>query len=269
MKKFIQRVQDLSQKANQLKQAVDAAPQKAAQLRETVLMTAGQLQQMRRDVQSSVTGLKADNEGHLARALQEIHDHRSTFEKAGYMLTGVDMELSPTHRLIVHLDHVEDVIESTLRSLLSTHAGQPTVYALLDALIKADAISERVRLSELSYRGVVVHVGPTPCVRLCWQTDDVDETVVPAAAAPTSAPVVTTAAPPPLPAFGSSSFFEQRPAVASRSITEVTNESAAPSTPPAASIPSPAPAEQPVSVGWNASALDRFKKMPDVSKYRR
>lgn len=274
MKKFIQRVQDLSQKAGQLKQAVEAAPGKAAQLRDTVLMTAGQLQQMRHDVQSSVMGLKADNEGNLSRALQEIHDHRSTFEQAGYALTGVDMELSPIHRLIVHLDRVEDVPESTLRSLLSQHAGQPTVYALLDALTKADAISERVRLSELSYRGVVVHVGPTPCVRLRWQADEVEETVAPAPAAATSAPAVTTAAPPPLPAFGSSSFFEQRSPAASQPATEIAVATtpappAAAAPVVAASVPTPATVAEPVSGAWKPSALDRFKKMPDVSKYRR
>ena len=45
MKKIIQKVQDLSQKAAHLKQIVEAAPAQAAHLRDTVLMTAGQLQQ--------------------------------------------------------------------------------------------------------------------------------------------------------------------------------------------------------------------------------
>lgn len=271
MKKFIQRVQDLSQKATQLKQVVEAAPAQASQLRDTVLMTAGQLQQMKRDVQSGVMGLKADNEGHLARALQEIHDHRATFEEAGYALSGVDMELSPTHRLIVHLDHVEDVTDSALRSLLSAHAGQPTVHALLDALMKADAISERMRFSDLTYRGIVVHVGPTPCVRLRWQTDDVEDTAAPAPAAPTIASVAATPNPPPLPAFGSSSFFEQRSVATSRPVTEITSSPAPvePAPVEASSVPSPAAAEPPVGGAWKASALDRFKKMPDVSKYRR
>ena len=50
MKKFIHKVQDLSQKAAHLKKVVEAAPAQAAHLRDTVLMTAGQLQQLRHDV---------------------------------------------------------------------------------------------------------------------------------------------------------------------------------------------------------------------------
>jgi len=269
MKKFIQRVQDLSQKATQLKQVVEAAPTQAAQLRDTALMTAGQLQQMRRDVQSSVMGLKADNETHLTRALQEIHDNRETFSQAGYALTGVDMELSPIHRLIVHLDHVSEVSESTLRSLLSAHSGQPTIYALLDALIKADAISARVRLSDFSYRGLVVHVGPTPSVRLSWQSDEVEDATAPIPSAPVIAPSVAAPAPPPLPAFGASSFFEQRSAPAARSTVETTTATAPLAPTPVERPVSPSPVEQPVGGSWKPSALDRFKKMPDVSKYRR
>ena len=50
MKKFIQRVQDLSQKATQLKQVVEAAPTQAAQLRDTVLMTNSQLTHPGREI---------------------------------------------------------------------------------------------------------------------------------------------------------------------------------------------------------------------------
>jgi hypothetical protein len=252
MKNFIQRVQDLSQKATQLKQVVEAAPTQAAQLRDTVLMTAGQLQQMRRDVQSSVMGLKADNETHLTRALQEIHDNRETFSKVGYALTGVDMDLSPINRLVVHLDRVSEVSESTLRSLLSAHSGQPTM-----------------RLPDLSYRGLVVHVGPTPSVRLSWQTDEVKDATAPIPSAPVIAPSVAAPAPPPLPAFGASSFFEQRSAPAARSPVETTTAPAPVAPTPVESPDSPSPVEQPTGGSWKPSALDRFKKMPDVSKYRR
>lgn len=273
MKKFIQRVQDLSQKAAHLKQVVEAAPAQAAQLRDTVLMTAGQLQQMRHDVQSSVMGLRADNEGRLAQALQDINDHAGTFSDAGYELTGVDMELSPTHRLIVHLEKAGAVDESTLRSLMARNSANQAIYALLSALAKADAMSDRARLSHLHYCGVVVHVGPTPSIRLCWAPEEMAEAAVPETEVPAAQSSVALPVPPPLPAFSQSSYFEKRPSVV---------------TPPSASEPIPAagssalsevasagtskPAavlQSPPRGDWKASALDRFKKMPDVSKYRR
>lgn len=271
MKRMIRRVQDLGQKASQLKQALEAAPAKAAELRESVLMTAGQFQQMRHDVQSTMTGLRVDSEDRLAQALREINGATSTLLEAGYELTGVDMDLSPVQRLVVHLEKIDHASEQTIRSLLSANSGRQTVYALLSALAKADAVSEKVRVPDFTYRELLIHLGPTPSVRLCWRTDaDYEE------AAPEPATVVAGPPPtPPLPAFGQSSFFEPRTPVAARAEPSVSATSQAASQPvesaltPAASAPE-APASTTAPEGhWRQSALDRFKKMPDLSKYRR
>lgn len=272
MKKFIQRVQDLSQKATQLKQVVEAAPAQAAQLRDTVLTTAGQFQQMRQDVQSSVMGLRADNEDRLAQALREINDSAGVFEEAGYMLTGVDMEVSPVQRLVVHLDRFESPGDETLRSLLAANAGRQTTFALLNALAKAEAISEKVTLTHLTYRGLVVHVGPAPTIRLCWASDS--EEAAPVAEVPrtqASLPAATT--PPPLPSFGQSGgMFERRPAMPAPAAAQPIHE---PEVAPTAAAPiashTDLVASAPAAHGsdWKATALDRFKKMPDASKYRR
>ncbi|HKX62453.1 MAG TPA: hypothetical protein VJS65_11420 [Verrucomicrobiae bacterium] len=272
MKKFIHKIQDLGQKAAHLKQVVDAAPAKAAQIRESMLMTAGQLQQLRHDVQSTATGLRADNDDRLAQALREIDGSAETFLEAGYELTGVDLEASPTQRLIVHLEKLESVSESTLRTLLSANSGRQTVYALLAALAKADALSEKVTLSNLSYRELIVHVGSTPTIRLCWRTEAHEEDataahVAPHAAAhtPGIAPTAAAVVPPPLPAFSQSSYFEHR-------TTPTPPTPPAPQSAPEVSTVSssmPAPEAAPAGSHWNQSALERFKKMPDVSKYRR
>ncbi len=292
MKKFIHKIQDLSQKAAQLKQVVEAAPGQAAQLRDTVLMTAGQLQQLRLDVQSSVTGLRADSDDRLAQALREIHDNATVFEEAGYELVGVDMELSPIQRLVVHFQKFTTVPEPVLRTLVSSHSAQPTAYALLAALAKADAVSQKVRVSHLAYREVIIHVGPTPSVRLCWRMEDDSDQPSPSGAsasasvAATPAGTPTPTPPPPLPAFASSTFFEQRSAGATSRPAAATNP---PTTPPAPNPTAPPSAtsssstnahlsttgtayvHQDAAAGgdWKKSALDRFKKMPDGSKYRR
>ena len=270
MKKFIQRVQDLSQKAAHLKQAVEAAPAQAAQLRDTVLMTASQLQQMRADVQSSVAGLRVDNGDRLTQALREVNDSAATFLEAGYELKGVDMDISPVQRLIVRLEKIESVAESTIRSLLSANSGRQTAHAILSALAKADLLTEKVSLSNLNYRELVVHVGPTPSVRLCWRADDVTEEIEEPKplVGPIPPPHTNVSNPPPLPAFEPSSYFEPRvPATAAAPVkpTETDAVTKAVST-----------AKTPITSGrslggsdWKQTALDRFKKMPDASKYRR
>lgn len=270
MKKFIQRVQDLSQKAAHLKQVVEAAPAQAAQLRDTVLTTAGQLQQMRHDVQSSVSGLRADNDDRLAQALREINDSADTFHEAGYELTGVDMELSPTQRLIVHLEKHESVSEAALRSLLAANSARQTIYALLNALSKAETISEKVNLSHLTYRELVVHIGPTPTVRLCWRAEFDEEVIAPPVAVAPS-PAIPVATPPPLSAFTQSSYFEQRtPVTTSQPVASAPSTEPPSMTAPVAVPPATVTASETRGGGdWKSSALDRFKKMPDVSKYRR
>jgi len=266
MKNIIHKIQDLGQKAAQIKQVIESAPAQAAQLRETVMMTAGQLQQMRSDVQTAVSGLRADNEDRLTHALRELNDGADTFLEAGYQLVGVEMEVSPVQRLIVRLAKVESVSESRIHSLVSANVARATISALLASLAKAEALTGRMHLSNLSYRELVVHVGPTPSVRLCWWADDVIESVEPAhgVVRPPPVPVVTATPSPALPTFGQSSFFEPRSTPHAPEPKPV--EAAAPANVPAAHAPVVKTVQ---GSDWKQSALDRFKKMPDASKYRR
>ncbi len=266
MKNFLYKIQDLGQKAAQIKQAIEGVPAQAAQLHESVLMTAGQLQQIRADVQTAVGGLRADNEDRLTHALREISDGADAFLDAGYQLVGVEMEVSPVQRLIVRLAKVESVPESRIHSLVSANIGRATISALLSSLAKAEALTARMHLSNLSYRELVVHVGPTPSVRLCWRADDLIESSEPAhgAVSPPPIPVVPTTPSPTPSAFEQSSFFEPRAAslVAEPKPAEVATPAAAPA--------AAAPITKTVhGSDWKATALDRFKKMPDASKYRR
>jgi hypothetical protein len=266
MKNFIHKIQDLGQKAAQIKQVIEGAPAQAAQLRETVMMTAGQLQQMRADVQTAVGGLRADNEDRLTHALRAINDGADTFLDAGYQLIGVDMEVSPVQRLVVHLAKVESVAESRIHALISANVGHPTISALLTSLAKADALTEKMHLSNLSYRELVVHVGPTPSVRLHWRADDVIESAAPAHSIvrPPPVPVVVATPSPALPTFGQSSYFEPRAVV--HPVESKPSEVAAPASAPAVHVPVVKTVK---GSDWKQSALDRFKKMPDGSKYRR
>lgn len=280
MKKMMQKIQDLGQKAGQFKQALERAPAQAEQLRDTVLMTAGQLQQMKQDVQGAAMGLRVDNEEKFTQALHEIADGSETFREAGYELTGVDMELSPVQRLIVHLEKVRDADEHTLRALRSANAGKQTMSALLSSLLKAEHVASKVSLSDMDYRGLVIHVGPIPSVRLCWSADEADKEIEEAkpAAIVTSAAAAPT--PPPLPLSTTGSFFEPRPRVSARVSASTPSPEVAPVVATHAASPAPPATEQPGhesgsgrkahgGTDWKRDALERFKKMPDLSKYRR
>ena len=146
------------------------------------------------------------------------------------------------------------------------------------------------QLADLSFRGLIVHIGAVPTVRLCWrrQHEDVEEEarllaqkMAPALMAePASRP-----APPPLPNYGTSSFFEKpapvvvapvsqpAPALVAQPVAiEIRQASLAP-TPsysalrPSSSSPKAPPAEPDPSTGdWRKDALARFKRMPHLGR---
>ena len=291
MNTVLTRLQALRDKASQLKQAVDSAPAKAAQLRDAVNATTGQLQQLRADVQGTVASLKSDSDASLAETLVELIGGSGTLARAGYDLGGVDIEQGPAPRVIVHLDQIASARTTPLESLVKEVSGKRTLQAILNALIRAEALEEKVQLADLSFRGLIVHIGAVPTVRLCWrrqQHEDVEEEAHLLAQKMAPALIAEPAArpaPPPLPNYGTSSFFEKpapvvvapasqpAPALVAQPVAiEIRQASLAP-TPsysalrPSSSSPKAPPAEPDPSTGdWRKDALARFKRMPHLGR---
>ena len=274
MNKLVNRLQALRQRAGQIKTAVEAAPATAARLRDAVNATAGQLQQLRTDVQGTVAALKSDSEASLAEALVELDGGLGLLARAGYDLTGIDLEQGTSPRLIVHLEQIEAARTEPLEQLARECAGKRTLHAILQALIRAEALEERVQLGDLSFRGLIVHVGPIPTVRLCWRRPEEppDEPAVMPTPAPQPATALRPAAtPPPLPlaAYGTGSFFERSSPVKSAPQT-TDNETPQPVSPSPAPTPAssrvPPETAAPVTGDWRKDALARFKKMPDLRR---
>lgn len=286
MNKIITRLQALRDKAAQLQKAVDAAPNKAAQLRDAVQTTTGHLQQLRADVQGSVAALKSDNDASLAQTLVELDAGVGVLARAGYELTGVDLEQGLLPRAILHLEHVKGARTTPLETLVKETVGQRLLQGVLQALIRAEALEKGVRLSDLQFSGLIVHVGAAPTVRLCWRRrgEDLEEPhpVAARSGVEHSAKPATITSPPPLPAYGSGSFFEKfaQSQATGASVSEST--SAAPGVPTVAneetnpalaptrsgyrSISAPKETPTPSTGDWRKDALARFKKMPDLTK---
>jgi hypothetical protein len=276
MKQFFSKVKNLSQKAAELKAAMQQLPPKVAEVRQTIAATAGQLQQLRVDVQSTVADLKADNEQRISQAMLEINASLDVFLEAGFELSGVDLEISPVERLLIHLSKREDVHPSAIRSLISANQHRKTTHALLTALLQAHEMAETVELPELDYTELIVGIGPIPSVRICWRVEEAPE----AHAVPTTAqtlqvpPPIAAPAPATLSAFGQSSFFEKlssQPApVAAKTTAPI---AAATKSPVAEAEPAEESRETETTHGLppaeKQDPLARFKKMPDLSKYKK
>jgi len=284
MKKIISRIQSFGDKAAQFKAAVQSVPPKVAEIREAVTLTAGQLHQLRSDIQTSFTGLRVNDDERLTVALREINDHTETFARAGFHLAGVDMDLGINRRLIVHLEKVDDVSQSNLRSILTANQGRETIRALFEAILQAEQLAGKMELSHLNYHKLIVDVGLAPSIQICWQSDTMVVEEEPTAPAHVATPPLPASAPTESSIFGQSSFFERRsepPARESAPTSKQSRVELSSSEPP---TPVPQKAEWPVtespaastqsakSLGggdWRRSALDRFKKMPDLTKASR
>jgi hypothetical protein len=265
MKQFMSKVRDLSQKAAEIKAAMQQVPPKVAEIREAVSATAGQLQQLKSQIEYSVADLRTNDENDLSAVLQEIGGSEEVLLKAGFALDGVDIELSPVQRLLVHLSKLEDEPAAVLRSLASSNQHRRSLHAILSALLQAQQMAETVELENLTYCEVIIGVGPIPSVRLSWRPEAVPVPVATAlASAATPAPA---AAPTVQPAFGPGSFFEKRsatteaaPAVVSTMPAETVSSIASHA---ATAVAAGAPVEPATEV--STDPLARFKKMPNLS----
>lgn len=290
MKKFIQKIQSLGQRAAGLKEAVQSVPTRVAGIRQAVALTAGQLKELGIQVQNSIAGLRADQEDDLLNALREVNDSTGILRQAGFDLGGIDLELSPIQRLIVHLTRREDVRTSVLEALRDASIARPTIHALLASLVRAEETADSVHMTDLNYHTLIVHIGPMPTVRLCWrpapslaQAAAASLLEVPATTSPPAAgerPTFFGANPPttggfttaepaadkdqnaPVPPTPAPSKPEPKPAPSSPARS-------ASSTAPAAPTPREVTAKQDAPPVWNSDALQRFKTMPKASKYRR
>lgn len=265
MKQFITNIKNLSQKAAEIKAAMQQVPPKVAEIREAVSATAGQLHQLKSQIEYSVADLRTDDETQLSEVLQEVNGSEEILLKAGFALQGVDIELSPVQRLLVHLHKVEEVHASVLRALASANQHRRSMHAILSALLQAQQMAATVELENLTYNEVLIGIGPIPSVRLCWRSEAVPVPVTAAlatvAATSPPAPVPAPAAPAPATqsAFGPGSFFEKR-----SSTTEVVPAVVAATFVEAAALPAQTVIEPAAPVA-SSDPLARFKKMPNLA----
>jgi len=271
MKKMLRRAKDLAEQADRVRELMETAPERIEQAKGIVTLTTSQLQQLRTDVQSSIAGLRADTGDAVTAAVRELNEGAQTFIRAGYALSGVDMELGIAPRVTAHLERIEAVGIPSIRALLTPNSDRRVIHGILSALVKAEELADSTHFEGMEYTEVSIQVGPAPTIRLRWRASvpevethtatppPIPGAAVAAAPAPAPAPPATSA--PPM--FAQSSYFEPRSSVAT------------PASPaPAAAEPAPPPVRQQssgpaTSDDANRDPLARFKKMPNLTKPRR
>jgi hypothetical protein len=266
------RLQGIGKGAAKMQQALDKAPEQAARLRNVVQLTTEQLTRLRLDVQSSLSGIRAADEGRQLQALREIHGAQPTLREAGFELAGVDMELEVSGQTILRLVRVAEVDAARLKGMADVNRARPSLHALLLALARAQEAAEGVDLEGLVYSGATVWLGPSPKARITWrsETEEVEEEIeeAPFVAGPIAgSPPAAQAKPGFGSGYGKGGFFGERSAMMSPAPMPATGaEKAESREDEPANEPAAPAAEQAAGKDWRTGVLDRFKKMPDLGK---
>ena len=277
MSKFSRRIQRIGAAATQVRQGIEAGPARVEQLRNAVADTASQLQKLRGDITLGIATLRAETDPQLIEILREIDGARDVLKEAGVELRGVDLDLGPNRRVLVELRPDAQLDMARLRSLANAHAGKPALKALLEAIPKCQRLANDVELCSLAYRCLVVEIGLVPSIRMGWRTQSDEPSreprVTPSAAKPGRGDVFTAAL--------ERSVSPAPPFAAEPPFGALSTSAVSPPFPGATSAQDPHPPtvfdpqrsgktsgpEMPARpASWTASALERFKKMPDVRR---
>lgn len=248
MKKIAKGIHRLGQRAAEIRQVVEAMPAKAAELRAAVTTTAGHVKQLRTELATTLPPILSSGVTETLAQLREIEGATEALAEAGYRLAGIEHELGVGRRTRVLVERVDEVALPRLHALLEMEAGHLMAKALLTAIVQATELAAKVEFEHLIFTEILIEIGTGQTVRIGWRAAD---PVTPALAAEGRPPT-----------FSQSSFFAQ-PAVVPIAQPAA---SGGPATASASLHPVAVPAEAPLAPGGRASALDRFKKMPDLTK---
>jgi len=293
MKRIVRRVQTLNERAAELTAAAGQLPNRVAELREAMTATSGQLHTLKSDIQVNVAELKVEHEHGLGEAIAEIAGHAPVIAQAGFLLDGLDVEVSPVQRLIVTLSRFKDVEIGQIQALIHQYHHQSTLRAILSATLKARSMTDTMDIDGLEYTKLVIGIGPVPSVRLCWRSAQSEPAAAttwqPASSQPFAAgasffgpPLHAQPAPAPIePEYEPVEEYEQSHEEHGAYVEEVpfvtTTSSIPPPLPQPAMIPAehqeehayqtpaPAPVPPPLPAG-PVDPLARFKVMPDLGR---
>ena len=258
MKRIVRRVQSLNERAAELTAAASQLPKRVAEMREVMTATTGQLQSLKTDIQVNVADLVIHREDDFAAALAEITSHAPVLAEAGFLLDGLDIEVSPTQRVVVQLIRIGDAEPGEIEELIQKHQGRTTLRAILSAMLKARDVAASIRIDGLDYHQLLIGIGPVPIIRIGWRS----ATSTPAPAQPAVSTSWQPSASKPLP--GGSSFFG--PPISSTTAYAPRQEE--PDDEPAIPVVAATPVVPPPLPPASSDPLARFKVMPDLRRHQ-
>lgn len=173
MNRITRGIRKINQHVATAGQVAQDASRQLEEIRQTVSTTTGQLQNLRAELPQWTADLQAGSEARIAEAMQEVNDADALLDEAGFAIGGIDLEISPTQKIILHLMMTREVSPREIERMARAQAPGMKK-ALLSALTKAREIGQTFAPAGLPDHRVQIVLGPTPTVRLVWRNESTE-----------------------------------------------------------------------------------------------
>lgn len=118
---------------------------------------------------------KITDAGHrkMKDLVDELHEDLPIFERAGYKLHSLEVELGITPKLIPHFKVEKHISKEEQQTLLNEVKHKRVLHLLLSSLFKASYLKKVLRIGNLDFNGLKIELSAIPTVRLLfWESDE-------------------------------------------------------------------------------------------------
>ena len=135
------------------------------------------------DVENLLNGIKAEVQkegeetvhkitdvGHrkMKEVIDELHDDLPIFERAGYSLHSLEVELGIAPKLIPHFKVDKQISKEEQLAILDEVKHKRVLYLLLSSLFKSSYLKEILKIGNLEFHGLKVELAAVPKVHLLF-----------------------------------------------------------------------------------------------------
>lgn len=104
----------------------------------------------------------------LVELAQEFNKNLPLFERAGFKLKHLEIEINLSPKFIVHFHIQRQISEEEKLAVLKEISGKRILKMVMEALFKASGLKEYLKVGGLNFLGVAIHVGAIPTVRVLF-----------------------------------------------------------------------------------------------------
>ena len=111
---------------------------------------------------------KISDAGHrkIKKLLDELNSDLPIFEKAGYKLHSLEVEVGISPKLIPYFRVCEHISEEEQKAILDEVRHKRVLHALLSSLFKSSYLKKVLRVGNLDFHGIRIELSAIPTVRL-------------------------------------------------------------------------------------------------------